>query len=244
MAGYRWAAVAATLLLSACGGGNAGVGNAGGTAAEAFDAAAKSPPLLRAFLYRMPKGGDLHNHLSGAAYAEANIRAGAAAGGCVDPVAARMVFTAHCVPPNRPLSDATTDAALNRTLVNAWSMRDFVPSSGNSGHDQFFSAFARFGGAAPMGDMAAEVVNRAGRRDMRYVELRATVQSQALGKLADAVEMCVHGAAARRQLALLVGGEGGQVLVREAEEALKSRGVRNPERYAGMLLPGKWASES
>src|SRR6185437_1264056 len=56
-------------------------------------------------------------------------------------------------------------------------------------------------------------------------------------KLADAVEMRLHAAAARRQLGRLVGGEGGQVLVKEAEETMRSRGVRNPERYAGMLLP-------
>src|SRR6266481_6920559 len=30
----------------------------------------KSPPLLEAFLREMPKGGDLHNHLIGAIYAE------------------------------------------------------------------------------------------------------------------------------------------------------------------------------
>ena len=30
----------------------------------------KNPPELFAFLYKMPKGGDLHNHLSGAIYAE------------------------------------------------------------------------------------------------------------------------------------------------------------------------------
>lgn len=28
------------------------------------------PPALRAFLQRMPKGGDIHSHLSGAVYAE------------------------------------------------------------------------------------------------------------------------------------------------------------------------------
>jgi adenosine deaminase len=179
----RWAAVAGILLLVAasCGGANAG------SAADAFVVATKAPPLLRAFLYRMPKGGDLHNHLSGAAYAEANIRAGADAGGCVDPATAKMVFVTPCAPPNRPLADAKTDAALNRLLVNAWSMRDFLPSSGNSGHDHFFATFALFGGAAPMGDMAAEVVNRAGRQRMRYIELMATFQSRELGKLAEAV---------------------------------------------------------
>lgn len=174
--------VAATLLaLGAC---SPLPGNGG--AEEVFAAAAKSPPRLRAFLYRMPKGGDLHNHLSGAAYAEANIRAGAAAGACVNPATAQ-VGKPPCVAPNRPLTDALRDATLNRKLVNAWSMRDFVPTSGLSGHDHFFAAFALFGGAAPMGDMAAEVVDRAGRQRMRYIELMATFQGSAVATLADQV---------------------------------------------------------
>lgn len=181
MATYRWAAVAGLLLAAIVPSAHAA------PAADAFAAVAKSPPLLRAFLYAMPKGGDLHNHLSGAAYAEAIIRAGAAADRCVDPATGALVWNTPCGPPYRPMKDALTDSTLNRTLVNAWSMRDFVATSGNSGHDHFFAAFSLFGGAAPAGDMAAEVVDRAGRQHMRYVELMITFQSAALGKLADTV---------------------------------------------------------
>jgi adenosine deaminase len=35
-----------------------------------FDTARDDHTVLRAFLHRMPKGGDLHTHLSGAVYAE------------------------------------------------------------------------------------------------------------------------------------------------------------------------------
>jgi adenosine deaminase len=145
-----------------------------------------SPPLLRAFLYRMPKGGDLHNHLSGAAYAEATIRAGAGAGLCVEPQTAQ-VSPPPCVEPRRSFADAVHDTTLNRAIVDSWSMRDFIPSSGLSGHDHFFAAFGRFGGAATMGDMAAEVVDRAARQRMRYVELMVTLQGTAVGTLADSV---------------------------------------------------------
>ena len=48
-------------------------------------AAAKTNPLqLRQFLKRMPKGTDLHYHLSGGVYAESFIRAAAEDGLCVD----------------------------------------------------------------------------------------------------------------------------------------------------------------
>src|SRR5262245_53858554 len=42
------------------------------------------PAELYAFLLRMPKGGDLHNHLSGAVYAESYLRAAAEDGLCID----------------------------------------------------------------------------------------------------------------------------------------------------------------
>ena len=155
-------------------------------ASAAFEAARASPPLLRAFLYRMPKGGDLHNHLSGAAYAEATIRAAAAAGRCVDPVTAKAV-PPPCNPPLRLFADALHDAKLNSVIVDAWSMRDFVPTSGLSGHDHFFAAFALFNGAAPPGDLAADVVARAARQRMRYVELMVTLQGRAVGALAEQV---------------------------------------------------------
>ncbi len=38
--------------------------------ARYFESIRKDPNLLVAFLLQMPKGGDLHNHLSGAIYAE------------------------------------------------------------------------------------------------------------------------------------------------------------------------------
>lgn len=145
-----------------------------------------APPLLRAFLYQMPKGGDLHNHLSGAAYAEAMIRSAAAAGLCAD-AATAQIARPPCVAPNRPVADALRDPTFNRALVNGWSMRDFVPTSGQSGHDQFFATFGRFGGAATMGDMATEVVDRAGRQRMRYVELMVTFQGSVVAALADKV---------------------------------------------------------
>ena len=42
--------------------------------ARYFESIRKSPPQELAFLLKMPKGGDLHNHLSGAIYAESYIQ--------------------------------------------------------------------------------------------------------------------------------------------------------------------------
>ena len=142
----------------------------------------------------MPKGGDLHNHLSGAAYAETLIDAGAASGVCVDPARSAV---APCGPATRKMADAVHDSDFRRALVDAWSMRGFVPSSGISGHDHFFSAFAKFGGAASVGDMAADVVNRAGAQHMRYLELMVTFQGRAVTDMARKLPWTGDMAAAR-----------------------------------------------
>ncbi len=49
-----------------------------------FDTIRHSPPMLRAFLGRMPKGADLNIHLTGATYAEDYLRWAAEEGLCVD----------------------------------------------------------------------------------------------------------------------------------------------------------------
>ena len=60
-----------------------------------------------------------------------------------------------------------------------------------------------------------------------------------LGKIE---EMALHAQAARHQLGRLIGGEAGAAIVLEAAEAMKTCGVRVPERYADMLVPGNWRS--
>ena len=48
-----------------------------------FDKALQDPGALRMFLRQMPKGGDLHNHLSGTVYAEDYLSWAAASGLCI-----------------------------------------------------------------------------------------------------------------------------------------------------------------
>ena len=67
----------------------AGMMSAGATAGEAetrtyFQQVRLEPALLRSFLYAFPKGGELHNHLDGAIYAESYIRWAAEDGKCID----------------------------------------------------------------------------------------------------------------------------------------------------------------
>jgi adenosine deaminase len=131
------------------------------------------PPLLDAFLRRFPKGGDLHNHLSGAVYAESLIGWASDDGLCVD----RPTLTLKAPPcdaaRNLPaVADARRDPALYSALIQAFSMRDFVPGR-ESGHDHFFASFGKFGAATARrsGDMLAEAATRAAADHVSYLEL-------------------------------------------------------------------------
>src|SRR5579871_29088 len=146
--------------------------------AQAYEAARQNPLELEAFLRRMPKATDLHYHFPGGIYAESWIRDAAADGLCVD-----LATHAFVKPPpacgagQAPAAQAFTDQHLYDTLINAFSMRSFVPTPGWSGHDQFFSTFDRFYGAINQkhaGEWLDEVASRAAAQNEQYLELMDT----------------------------------------------------------------------
>jgi hypothetical protein len=74
-----------------------------------------------------------------------------------------------------PVSTALSNPSLYRKLIDAWSMR-YWAYSGINGHDQFFDSFGKFGPATAgnTGRMLAEVVSRAARGRVLYLELMLT----------------------------------------------------------------------
>src|SRR5260221_42785 len=115
--------------------------------ARYFESVRNQPLLLHAFLQQMPKGGDLHNHLSGAVYAESYIKWAAQDGLCVDSNALALTQP-PCDPANgKPSATAALqDPTLYGHLLDAFSMRQFH-SGPESGHDHFFATFGKFGAA-------------------------------------------------------------------------------------------------
>ena len=131
---------------------------------------------LRAFLARMPKGGDLHVHLSGAVYAERLI-----AWAKDDKLCVRGGDTIVDPPCDATNTVAVADVLANQNnydrLVNALSMRWFNPSSAvPSGHDQFFGTFGRFGAATEKRfvDMIVDQLDGYAADHVQYVELMST----------------------------------------------------------------------
>lgn len=155
-------------------------------AIRAFNIAEQNPLQLRAFLAQMPKGADLHMHLSGAIYAETFIKEAASDHLCYSP-STRKLFkpsaTTRSLPAqpvcgegNRRADDALKDQDLYDRMVDDFSMRSFVPSTGVSGHDQFFATFARFSalGHNHIGEWLDEVATRSAAQNEQYLEVMHT----------------------------------------------------------------------
>jgi adenosine deaminase len=154
--------------------------------ARALEAVRQNPLELHEFLARMPKGADLHSHLTGAVYAETWIRDGAEDGLCVDVRSLSFFQTqanTRSIPPEPvcgeghvAASHAFDDQHLYDSLIDSFSMRSFVPSAGVSGHDHFFGTFSRFGGINKKhtGEWLDEVSARAAAQNEQYLELMDT----------------------------------------------------------------------
>ena len=151
--------------------------NAEERTAKYLEAVRHQPSLLLAFLREMPKGGDLHNHLTGGVYAERWIDFAADDGLCVDRTTSMLI-----APPCDDSCDRFTskpavrcsygDQVLYNSMVDAWSMRNWNPGE-ESGHDHFFATFGKFSLVAQLhpGEEIAEARSMAAADHLQLVEL-------------------------------------------------------------------------
>ena len=144
------------------------------TTAKYFASIRDQPSLLLAFLSEMPKGGDLHNHLTGAIYAESYLRWAAEDHLCLATATMTIVAaTCNTAAGQPPVTDVLRDAALFGQAIDAMSMRHW--NRAQNGHDHFFAAFGKFGPPSDKtGDMLAEVAARANAERVSYLELMLT----------------------------------------------------------------------
>jgi adenosine deaminase len=150
-----------------------------------LETARANPLQLRNLLKKLPKGADLHNHLSGAVYAESWIRAASEDHLCVNVAALSFAKPqasgnapqeSSCGEGKVPAAQAYKDQELFDALIDAFSMRGFVPSPGVTGHDHFFDTFGKFGGTdhRHLGEWLDEVATRADAQNEQYLELMHT----------------------------------------------------------------------
>ncbi|GAA4890420.1 adenosine deaminase [Streptomyces coeruleoprunus] len=216
-------------------------------AAAHLHAVRNDPRLLRRFFERLPKGGELHNHLSGAVSTEYLIELAAEDGLCVE-TSTMTAVEPPCGPGRRRAADARTDRAFHDALVRAWSMQDF-PAGGN-GHDHFFATFGKFGAVTwrHPGKLLAEVADDVVRQNQFYLETMATPASGSARRLADEVGWDadlgrLHGRlTAGGGLDRVVAEARGEADAAEREFRAAAR-CGTPEARPGCALPVRWIAQ-
>ncbi|MFK7990933.1 MAG: adenosine deaminase [Sandaracinaceae bacterium] len=153
---------------------------AAATAAEMETLRDDTAALFR-FLEAMPKGGDLHNHLSGAVYAEDYLDWAQEGSFCIATGGSNpLALSSSCSADGR--EDVPDDEdELYGDVVRAWSMLDFVPTPSRSGRDHFFSTFGKFGiiSGREHPRMMAAVRRSAAAENVVYLEPMLTTNSRA-----------------------------------------------------------------
>lgn len=128
---------------------------------------------LKTFFASMPKGGDLHNHLSGAPFAETLIEFGARENLCLEHKSQRATEPPCAAPTHTPLKEILSNSNRYQKLIDAWSVRN-LKASGKSGHDQFFSVFLKIARAVRNSSaIIARLRQRAAKENVQYLELMA-----------------------------------------------------------------------
>jgi adenosine deaminase len=170
--------IATTLLATGLGAGVARARSPADRTARYLESVRSNPLLLTDFLARMPKGGDLHHHLTGAVYAESYIDYAVEDGLCID----RMTIKILPPPCNEsqgrlPASRALADFPFRNMVIDTWSIRNFHPSPEDRDvRHHFFAAFGKFDLVTNghWGEMLAEVTHRAAVQHEVYLETMLT----------------------------------------------------------------------
>ena len=135
-------------------------------ASDKFDGLLGDPTGLATFLKAVPKGGDLHNHLSGAVYAETYLAWAKTDNDCIN--SSSLAAVNACGTGTQPVPASGT---LFDTIVRAWSMKDFVAGA-QTGHDHFFATFGKYGlvAGSHRDDTIADIATRAANENQLYIE--------------------------------------------------------------------------
>lgn len=124
----------------------AGSGNITGTVGSYFQQIRGNRTQLLDFFKIMPKGGDLHNHLSGSISPEDLINLAIRKGLCYNSASYALVKPGKsgCTGSNIfPVSRTQENLTAREMLIKSWSFQGFNYSSGESPHDHFFEAFGK-----------------------------------------------------------------------------------------------------
>ncbi|GJM07718.1 MAG: adenosine deaminase [marine bacterium B5-7] len=175
--------------------------NATQTTAQYFASIQHDPNAVLAFIQRMPKGGELHDHLDGAAYAEHVLHNANHDPICISSSTLIPEDNTAC-PKGWRLDQLEHYPAHYNAVIDAWSLRHFTATATQSMQDHFFATFPRF---APvfykhLGANLASVVKRAAAQHEQYLELIFATQWPAAAELAKQIPWQNNFATMRKKL--------------------------------------------
>ncbi|MDR0306823.1 MAG: hypothetical protein LBI42_08300 [Chitinispirillales bacterium] len=157
--------------------------------AEYLESIQDKEVLLRQFFAQMPKGADLHNHLTGSVYAETYYELACVDSLWVDTLSGKLYDknTKDTISLFRLLPDHIhSNHALQVKLIDKWSVRNFHSYNYNIPQDEhFFNTFGLFGAATGKNMVALidELKKRAVHENVQYLEIMGTSPSVSDGKI-------------------------------------------------------------
>jgi adenosine deaminase len=154
---------------------------------EYFENIRNDKQKLVEFFSDMPKGGDLHNHLSGSVTTEDLIRIARDNNFCIDKSMKLNGTTPNCPSGTFPIYGVTSE-----DILKSWSMYEFVSSPSKSGHDHFFEIFSKFGALSEYpSSMLGYWMITAEKQKMLYMEtmLNDGYSSNKVTSLADKIKI-------------------------------------------------------
>lgn len=153
-----------------------------------LDTLRNEPKALKQFLNNMPKGGDLHYHLSGGAYAEELLKLAEGEGFCVQMSDYRAYEDPNCAKDNL-LDTVAKNPETRKMLIAAWSMKHFEGLS-ETGHDHFFKAIGKYSAIIykHRAEVLADISDRSARQNQFYMEIMYTPGGNSSALLIDKIQ--------------------------------------------------------
>lgn len=139
-----------------------------------FNQMRNDPNALYAFFKAMPKGGELHYHLAGGPYPETMLGLAATGEYCLDKKTYAVTkTTASCEGVSS--KELVSQPELYAKVVKSWSMKDFIASKDESGHDHFFNGFSKYITLVMnfRPQLLVDVMQRAANQHALYLEIMA-----------------------------------------------------------------------
>lgn len=153
-----------------------------------LDSLRTSPKALQQFLSNMPKGADLHYHLSGGAFAEELLKLAEGEGFCIQLSDYRVYEDPTC-PTSNLLDKVVENPETRQALIAAWSMKHFKVIT-ETGHDHFFKAIGKYSAIVykHRANVLADISDRSARQNQFYMEIMYTPGGNSSAILDDKIQ--------------------------------------------------------